>query len=212
MVPDGGVIGLGTGHAAAAFLRALSERVRSGLRIRGVPTSEASSKLATELGIPTIGPDSVETLDLDVDGADEVDPDCNLIKGHGGALLREKVVAAMSKRVVILVGTEKLVPVLGSHGMLPVEVVPFAVPFCQRQLTRLGCAPYLRLHDNRPFVSDNGNHILDCHVPPIDRPRELDEAIRAIPGVAGTGFFIGMADTVLIQNGDTVEVRTRGRR
>jgi ribose 5-phosphate isomerase A len=212
LVPDGAVVGLGTGHAASAFIHALGERVRAGLKIRGVPTSVASAELATQLGIPLVSLANVEAIDVDVDGADEVDPHCNLIKGLGGALVREKIVAASSRKVVILVGPEKLVPVLGSHGTLPVEVTPFGVPLCRRRLAVLGCTPHLRLAGQAPFVSDNGNHILDCHVPPINRPNELDEAIRAIPGVAGTGFFLGMADTVLIQNGPAVEVRTCTRR
>jgi ribose 5-phosphate isomerase A len=207
LIPDGGVIGLGTGRAATAFLHALGERVRAGLRVRGLPTSQASADLARQLGIPLTTFEEVDTLDVDVDGADEVDPRGNLIKGYGGALVREKIVAAASRRLVILVGPEKLVPVLGSRGNLPVEVVPFGLAPCRVRLTALGCVPQLRRHEDKPFVTDNGNYILDCRVAPLPRPEEWEQALRAIPGVVGTGLFLGMAPTVLIQKGDAVEVQ-----
>jgi ribose 5-phosphate isomerase A len=208
-VPDGGVVGLGTGHAAAAFIHALGERVRNGLRVRGVPTSRASDVLARRLGIPLATLDEVDAVDVDVDGADEVDPQCDLIKGYGSALVREKIVAASARRLVILVGPEKLVPVLGSHGKLPVEVVPFGLALCRRELSELGCAPELRTQDGKPLVTDNGNFILDCRVETLTRPRKLERAIRTIPGVVGTGLFLGMAHTVLIQHGSEIEVRHR---
>src|SRR5207244_6077484 len=147
LVPDGAVVGLGTGHAAAAFLQALAERVRAGLRVRGIPTSRESENLAQQLGIPLTTLGEVEAIDLAVDGADEVDPHGDLIKGYGGALVREKIVVASSRRLVILVGPDKLVPVLGSHGKLPVEVVAFGWPLCQRRLATLGCSAQLRTHD-----------------------------------------------------------------
>lgn len=210
LISDGSVVGLGTGHAATAFIHALGERVRAGLRVRGIPTSQVSADLAGRLGIPLTTFEEVESIDVDVDGADEVDPRCDLIKGYGGALLREKIVAAASRRLVILVGEEKLVPALGSHGKLPVEVVPFGLAPCRRRLEALGCTPELRVHDGKPFVTDNGNYTLDCRVAPLDRPAELERAIRDVPGVVGTGLFLGMADTVLIQRGGTVEVQQRG--
>jgi ribose 5-phosphate isomerase A len=183
--------------------------VRAGLRVRGVPTSEASAELARRLGIPLVSLDDVEQIDIDIDGADEVDPECNLIKGLGGALLRERIVAAASRQVVILVGAEKVVPTLGSHGKLPVETVPFGTEFCRRKLAALGCSPLLRTVGGKVFITDNGNHILDCHVQPIERPAALDEAIRNIPGVVTTGLFLKMAHTVLIQHSETLEVRKR---
>jgi ribose 5-phosphate isomerase A len=207
LIPDGGTIGLGTGHAATAFIHALGERVRAGLRVRGLPTSQASADLARQLGIPLVTFEEVDALDVDVDGADEVDPRGNLIKGYGGALVREKIVAAAARRLVILVGPEKLVPVLGSRGTLPVEVVPFGLSPCRRRLAALGCVPQLRRHEDRPFVTDNGNYILDCGISPLERPAEWEQALRAVPGVVGTGLFLDMAPTVLIQNGDAVEVR-----
>jgi ribose 5-phosphate isomerase A len=207
LVRDGSVIGLGTGHAAAAFLHVLGEHVRAGLRVRGVPTSQASADLAGQLGIPLTTFEEFESLDIDVDGADEVDPNCNLIKGLGGALVREKIVASAARQLVILVGPEKLVPVLGSHGILPVEVVPFALPVCRRRLEKLGFPGKPRMHGGALFVSDNGNYILDCAIPPLERPVEVEQTLRAIPGVVDTGLFLGMANTVLIQEGDKVQVR-----
>jgi ribose 5-phosphate isomerase A len=210
-VPAASVVGLGTGHAATDFIHALGQRVRSGFRVRGVPTSQASADLARQLGIPLVEFDAVEAIDVDVDGADEVDPQCNLIKGYGGALVREKIVAAASRKLVILVGPEKLVSVLGSRGKLPVEVVPFAVPLARRRLSALGCDPRMRIdeHNGQPHLTDNGNHILDCQIAPLPKPAELELAIREIPGVVGTGLFLDMADVVLIQHESSVEVRQR---
>jgi ribose 5-phosphate isomerase A len=197
---DGDSIGLGTGRAATLFVKALGPLVQDGLKIRGVPTSDATAGLARELGIPLVTLEEVGELDITFDGADEVAPDLNLIKGYGGALVREKIVAASSKRLIILVGPEKEVKVLGEHGKLPVEVVPFALTLARRKLDALGCPPTLRLGpDGKPYVTDNGNPILDCRVAPIADPAALEQAILAIPGVVGTGLFIGMAETVLIQ-------------
>lgn len=210
LIPDGAVVGLGTGHAATAFIHALAELVRAGFRVTGVPTSEESGRLARQLGVPLATLDDVPFVDVDVDGADEVDPAGNLIKGYGGALVREKVVAAASRRLVILVGREKQVPVLGSRGTLPVEVIPFAVGPVSRQLVALGCPARVRTHGGTRFVSDNGNVILDCSVRPLGNATELDVAIRTIPGVVGTGLFLGMNPTVLVLE-PTGEVTDRSR-
>ncbi len=137
-------------------------------------------------------------LALTVDGADEVDPHLDLIKGYGRALVREKIVASASRRLVILVGPGKEVPVLGSRGKLPIEVVPFAVPLCHERLKKLGCTAVLYEENGAAFVTDNGNHILDCAVAPILHPEQFEAHLRAIPGVVGTGLFLGMADTVLV--------------
>src|SRR5262249_42862101 len=137
-------------------------------------------------------------LDLTVDGADEVDPNLDLIKGYGRALVREKIVAASSRRLVILVGEEKLVPRLGTRGKLPVEVIPFAMPLCERRLRQLGCHPIPFMKGQELCLTDNGNAIFDCQVDPILDPWALESDIRAIPGVLGTGLFLGMADMVLI--------------
>jgi ribose 5-phosphate isomerase A len=208
-IPKQGTIGLGSGRAATAFVRVLGERVRAGLAVRAVPTSQATAALASELGIPLTSLDAVEQLDVTVDGADEVDPQLNLIKGLGGALVREKIVAAASRRLVILVGAEKLVPVLGARGTLPVEVIPFGLAYCRRRLAAIGLESQPRLARGRLFVSDNGNAILDCCVGALADPGRLDELIRAVPGVVGTGLFLGMAHTVLVQEGETVQVRQR---
>jgi ribose 5-phosphate isomerase A len=210
LVQDGMVVGLGSGRAATAFITALGERVQAGLQVRGVPTSQATADLAGTLGIPLVGLDQVEQIDLTVDGADEVDPQLNLIKGYGRALVREKIVAAASRRLVILVGADKLVPKLGSRGKLPVEVLPFARPFCSRKLREFGCDPVPYEIDGRLYLTDNGNHILDCRIGPIDAPRVLEEAVRAIPGVVGTGLFLDMADTVCVQDGTKVQFLRRG--
>lgn len=196
------VIGLGTGRAATAFVHALAGRIRQGLDVRGVPTSRATADLAAGLGIPLATLADAEQLDLTCDGADEVDPALNLIKGYGGAMVREKIVAAASRELVILVGDEKLVPVLGSRGRLPVEVLPFAEPFCRRQLAALGLRPDLRERDGRPVVTDEANYILDCGTGPISDPLGLEAAIRSIPGVVGTGLFPGMASRVLVGTAD----------
>lgn len=211
LVEDGCVVGLGTGRAAADFIRALADRVRSGLRVRGVPTSKASADLAVNLGIPVVDLHEVEGIDITVDGADEVDPDLNLIKGYGGALVREKIVAAASKQVVILVGSEKVVPVLGTRGTLPVEVIPFALSFCQRQLQKLAIDSTPRESQGGLFTTDNANYILDCRVKEIGDPMKLECSLRSIPGIVDTGLFLGMADTVMIQDSDTVTVRRRNR-
>jgi ribose 5-phosphate isomerase A len=216
LVTDGSLIGLGSGRAAQAFVKALGERVRSGrLRVRGVPTSEETKKLAQQERIPLVSLAQSGILDATVDGADEVDPNLDLIKGYGRALVREKIVAASSRRLIILVGDEKLVPRLGSRGKLPVEVTPFALPLCERRLHELRCQPVPYVHEGSLFVTDNGNHILDCRIDPIGDATRLEKDIRAIPGVVGTGLFLGMADAVLV--GDRrdfrlIEERQRGNR
>jgi ribose 5-phosphate isomerase A len=181
--------------------------VQAGLHVRGIATSAASAELARQVQIPLVELEQVEAIDVTCDGADEVDPQGNLIKGYGGALVREKIVAAASQKLVILVGPEKLVPVLGSRGKLPVEVVPFGLPATARHLAALGLAPSQRIVDGKPFQTDNGNAILDCGTGPIDQPAELEASILAVPGVVGTGLFLGMADVVLIERGPQVEAR-----
>ena len=184
-VGDDTVIGLGAGRAATAFVQALGARVRAGLRVRAVPASQETAALARDLGIPVAGLGE-SPLEVTIDGADEVAPNLDLIKGYGGALVRERVVAAAARRQVILVGEDKLVDVLGRRGRLPVEVVPFALPLCRRRLEDLGCRPRLRMFRDRPFVTDNGNVILDCAVDPIPDPPALERSLRAVPGVLDT--------------------------
>jgi ribose 5-phosphate isomerase A len=209
-VEDGQTLGLGTGRAAAAFVRALGEAVAGGLKVVGVPTSIATAELAGELGIPLATLEAVGQLDITFDGADEVDPKLDVIKGYGGALVREKIVAASSDRLVILVGAEKLVSTLGGRGKLPVEVLPFGEALAARRLSALACEPVLRMTDaGAPYITDNGNRILDCKIESIPKPAALEAEILAIPGVLGTGLFVDMADSVIVQDGDQVEVKHR---
>ena len=205
-VADNSSIGLGSGRAARAFVKALGERVREGgLRVQGVPTSEETATLARQEGIPLLTLAEAGLLDLTVDGADEVDPNLDLIKGYGRAFVREKIVAASTRRLIIVVGDEKLVPQLGTRGRLPVEVMPFALSLCQRRLSELGYRPVPYLDGGGLFVTDNGNHILDCQITPIQDTVRMETEIHAIPGVVGTGLFLAMADTVLV--GDRKDFR-----
>jgi ribose 5-phosphate isomerase A len=207
LVRDGMHVGLGTGHAATVFLDLLADRIRSGLRVVGVPTSEAIAARARSLGIPlgTLDDDEGQ-LALTIDGADEVAPDLDLVKGFGGALVRERIVAAASRRQVILVGHDKLVDRLGTRGRIPIEVVPFACGLVMRRVLALGLDPIVRLADGRRFVSDNGNLTIDCGLATAladaRSARVLDSDLRTIPGVIDTGLFLGTAERVLIGHSD----------
>jgi len=199
-VKAGQTVGLGTGHAASAFIRALGQHR---IKVRGVPTSNASAELARSLGIEVVELDGKARIDVDVDGADEVDSRLNLVKGWGGAMVREKVVACASRKVVILVGAEKLVTRLGQRGRLPVEVVPFAVHYAMRRIRELGLKPSMRMTpQGREFMSDNGNLVVDCSLRAIGAPARLENELLAIPGVVGTGLFVGIASIVLIADRD----------
>src|SRR5687768_2312115 len=204
-------VGLGTGSTVHFTLERLAERVREGLKIACVPTSVDTEGKARALGLELVELAGVETLDLTIDGADEIDGAFDMIKGGGGALLREKVLASISRRVVTIVGAEKVVARLGTFP-LPVEVVPFALEVIQRALVRRGARPKLRLgRDGAAYLTDNGNQILDCHFPGgiADAPaleRELDQ----IPGIVETGLFIGLSHVVVIGHADgRAEVRER---
>jgi ribose 5-phosphate isomerase A len=213
LVPNDSRIGLGSGRAAQAFVKSLGERLRSGrLRVHGVPTSEETATLARQEAIPLLTLAEAGILDLTVDGADEVDLNLDLIKGYGRALVREKIVAASSRRLVILVGEEKLVPQLGTRGKLPVEVTPFALSLCERRLGELGCRPVTYYRGDGLFMTDNGNHILDCQIDPIPDAPRLERDIKAIPGVVGTGLFLGMADTVLVGDRNDFQLIEEKRR
>ncbi|MBJ21024.1 MAG: ribose-5-phosphate isomerase [Deltaproteobacteria bacterium] len=207
-VRDGMKIGLGTGRAASAFVEALGARVAEGLQVTGVPTSEATAALAGGLGIPLARLEEVASLDITFDGADEVDDRLDVIKGYGAAMVREKVVAASSDQLIILIGPEKLVRQLGQGGRLPIEVLPFGVSLVRSELAKLGLDADLRVDGrSQTLITDNGNWILDAKLdPPLDA-RALESAIVALPGVLGTGFFLGMADAVLIGSGTDVEIR-----
>jgi len=208
-VKPGQTLGFGTGRAASAFIRALGA---NGVEVRGVPTSDVSAALARSLGIPLVDLRDAERIDVDFDGADEVDGQLNMIKGRGGAMVREKVVAAASRRRIFLVGEEKRVSRLGAHGNLPVEVVPFAVAFSARRISELGLKPTIRISEaGEHFVSDNGNLVLDCAVKAIRSPARLERELLSIPGVVGTGLFVGLADIVLVaaQSGKITTLRRR---
>jgi len=194
-VKPGHTVGLGTGRAASAFIRALGA---SAIPVRGVPTSRASEELGRSVGIPIVTLADGGRIDTDFDGADAVDPQLNLFKGYGGALVREKIVAAASRRFIVLVGEEKLVRRLEHRGSLPVEVLPFGVPLAMAKIRALRLRPQIRQNGGKPFVTDNGNWILDCAVKRIADPARLDQNLLDIPGVVGTGLFIGMADLVLV--------------
>jgi ribose 5-phosphate isomerase A len=194
-VRAGQTIGLGTGRAASAFIRAVGA---SGIAVRGVPTSKASGELGRSVGIEIVSLGDAGRLASDFDGADEVDPRLNLVKGYGGALVREKIVAASSQKFYVLVGEEKLVTKLGTRGSLPVEVVPFAVPLAFKKIAELGLKPHVRPSNGGDYITDNGNLIPDCGVNDIHNPARLDRELLAVPGVVGTGLFVGMTDTVLV--------------
>jgi ribose 5-phosphate isomerase A len=202
LVHDGARVGLGSGRAAAAFVCRLGVLVRQGLRVTGVPTSAATAALARELGIELAELDGDRELDLTVDGADEVTPTLDLLKGRGGALVRERIVAAASRRQIIVVGPEKLVGALGESGPLPIEVIPFAVGPVRRRLGALGLELVLRRRDGEPVVSDNGNWTIDCTVAAaLGDPaaaRRLERELRAVPGVVDTGLFLGTAERVIV--------------
>jgi ribose 5-phosphate isomerase A len=215
LLPADVCIGLGSGRAAWAFVRELGARMREGgVRPKAVPSSEMTAGLARQEGIPLLSLNDVEALDLMVDGADEVDPRLDLIKGYGRALVREKIVAASSNQLVILVGEEKLVPRLGTRGRLPVEVTPFALPLCLKRLARLGLAAEPCWQEGQLFVSENGNNIVDCKIAPIADAKALERQILEIPGVVGTGLFLEMAQTVLVgdrQSFQLIEEKTRAK-
>ena len=208
LINDGARIGLGSGRAASAFIRQLGARIREGLRVSAVPTSRAAADQARLAGIPLIALGTGGLLDLTVDGADEVAPNLDLVKGWGGALVHERIVAAASARQVILVGAEKLVQVIGERGRVPVEVVPLAEWLAVRELEALRLAAVRRPEVNgpRPFITENGNIILDCVLPePLPDPvaaRDLHRRLRAIAGVVDTGLFLGTASEVLVGHPD----------
>ena len=203
-VRDGNIVGLGTGSTAYFAVVALGERVKAGLKLVGIPTSIATEDLARQLGIPLTTLDEHPEIDITIDGADEIDPRLNLIKGGGGALLREKVVASVSKKMVVVGDSSKAVSALGKFP-LPVEIIPFARPVVERKLASLGAAAKLRLKpDGQPFITDNGNHVLDASFGRIDDPPSVARALSETPGVVEHGLFIGIAKLALIGKGTSV--------
>lgn len=202
-VEQGMTIGLGTGSTVYWLLQELGKRVQGGLHFRAVPTSRQTQTLATELGIPLADLNNVDSLALTLDGADEIAPGLQLIKGGGGALLQEKIVAAASKQLIIIADENKVVNTLGKFP-LPVEVIPFGWKQVQKKITQqLGCQLVeLREKNGGTFVSDHGHYILDCHFSQIADPAELNEALHLIPGVVETGLFVSMADIAVVGYAD----------
>jgi len=205
LVRDGDIVGLGTGSTAYFAVVALGERVKAGLKIIGIPTSVHTADLARAVGIPLTTLDEHPEIDITIDGADEVDPKLNLIKGGGGALTREKVIATASKKMVVVADSGKVVAVLGKFP-LPVEVIPFARTVVERKIVALGASPKLRMKpDGSPFLTDNGNQILDCSFGKIDDPPALARELSGTPGVVEHGLFIGLAKLVVVGRGASVE-------
>ena len=209
LVQDGMLIGLGTGSTAFVLLEALAARTRQGLHFTGIPTSEATAAHARQLGIPLASLDDGLRPDMTIDGADEVDPRLDLIKGFGGALLREKIVATAAAQLVIIVDESKIVERLGSRNTVPVEVVTFGWVPTAVALRALGGTVERRMAGDRPFLTDSGNYLLDCHFGPIDRPAALGAQIKALTGVVDHGLFLGMAGTVIVGHPNDIETRTR---
>ncbi len=207
-VKDGQIVGLGTGSTAEFFIKLLAEQVKNGLRIRGIPTSVKSGELAASLGISLTTLDECQEIDVTVDGADEVDPQLRLIKGGGGAMLREKIVASATKQLVIVADASKQVPVLGKFP-LPVEVIGFAQALIKKRIEALGASVSVRVGaDGQPFVTDENHHILDCRFGEIRDADGLAQELNSMPGVVEHGLFIGMAKVALFaRGGEIVEVR-----
>ena len=200
-IKDGMIVGLGTGSTAYWAIMKIGEMVKNGLKITGVPTSKATEKLALTLNIPLLDIAEVTRIDLTIDGADEFDGYKNLIKGGGGALLREKIVASVSDFYIIISDGAKRCDILGDYAV-PVEVTPFALNISTNQLEKLGCKPKLRLVDGAPFVTDNQNFIVDCKFEKIENPLELSAKMNAIPGVVENGLFVNMANLIITEDGN----------
>ncbi|MCM3729527.1 ribose-5-phosphate isomerase RpiA [Neobacillus cucumis] len=195
-VKDGMVVGLGTGSTVFYTITKLGQLVQQGLSIKGVPTSEQTKQLAIELGIPIVSFAEIEHIDVAIDGADEVDPELNLIKGGGGALLREKIIAAAAKTFIVVADSDKNVDTLGTFP-LPIEVVPFGYEMTVKHIRELGGNPNLRQKDGIPYLTDNSNYIIDSSFKEITHPKELEKNLNLKPGVVDNGLFVGMADIVI---------------
>ncbi|MCK0096268.1 ribose-5-phosphate isomerase RpiA [Yoonia sp. F2084L] len=214
-VTSGMKVGLGTGSTAAWLVQCLGEMVREeGLKIKGVPTSNRTAKLARDVGIDVIALDEAKWLDITIDGTDEYDDELTLIKGGGGAHLREKIVATASDRMIVIADASKKVDTLGAFP-LPLEVVPFGLPITQNLIAEtltgmdvLGNEVVQRMQGDEPFVTDEGNFILDLHLKRIGNPRQLSLVINQIPGVVENGLFIDICDVVIVGHADgTVTTR-----
>lgn len=205
-IEDGMAVGLGSGSTARLFVKKLGKRVRKGLKIRAIPTSRKTSMLAEREGIPLTDFSQINRLDVSVDGADEVDPQLNLIKGGGGALLREKIVAAATDCFIIVIDSRKIVTTLGAFP-LPVEVVAFGWQNVANAISKMGAEVKIRLRpDGKPFLTNQGNYILDCDFNQIPDPVELGEQLRSLIGVVEHGLFVGLTDVVVVGKDETAEI------
>ncbi len=209
-VEDGMVVGLGSGSTANIAIKLIGERIKEeGMEIIGIPTSVASDLLGRAVGIKIGELDDHRQVDMTIDGADEVDGELNLVKGLGGALVREKMVAASTRVEMIVVDGSKLVDHLCQKCPLPVEIVKFSSKTTMRRLAALGCEPVVRTTDGKPFVTDNGNIIADCRFDRIDDPRSMEATINLIPGVVDNGLFVGLASKVIVGSEDGVRILER---
>ena len=208
-VKDGMIVGLGTGSTTEFAVKKLGERVRDGLAIRGIPTSDVTKVQAEEEGVPLIDFSETMYIDLTIDGADEIDVNLNMIKGGGAALLREKIVASASKEEIIIVSHEKFVKQLGSFP-LPVEVIPFGWQVIFNQLETLGGSPDLRLKQGQPLLTDQGNYIIDCRFRQIIDAAQLEQRLNMIPGVVENGLFTGLCTCMIMAEGEKIVVKERG--
>ncbi len=197
-IEEGMIVGLGTGSTVDFAIKKLGELVKKGLKIKAIPTSLKTKRLATELNIPLIDLDADTVIDVTIDGADEVDSNLNLIKGGGGALTREKIIAYHSKKVIIIVDETKIVKGLGCDSFLPVEVTKYGWQATKKILEGMGCTGELRTITDEPYITDNQNYIIDCDFGKITEPENLEREINNIPGVLENGLFIGLADEVIV--------------
>jgi ribose 5-phosphate isomerase A len=204
-IQDGMTIGLGSGSTVYWTIKKLAELIQQGMNIKGIPSSKRTEGWANEFGIPLTDFSQIQTLDLAVDGADEVDQHFNLIKGGGGSLLREKLVDASSSMLIIVVDDSKMVLELGKYP-LPVEVVPFGWEVTAQRISSLGCVPTLRRGNNEIYISNNGNYILDCQFDSVPNPEELHKQLKLLLGVVETGLFVGMTDKVIVGEADGVTI------
>ena len=210
-IEDGMIVGLGTGSTVAFLLQKLAERIKKGLNITSVSTSQATTKLASSLGIKITKFSEIDEIDLTIDGADEVDENLNGIKGGGGALLHEKIIASNSKRNVWIVDSTKLVKTLGK-ALLPVEIVKFGYPQLCIKLENIGIKPVLRMKGNTPFVTDENNYIIDLKIDNIVNPAEFDIKLKKFAGVVETGLFYGVADTLVAGVGKKIKIFNKKKR
>lgn len=208
-VQDGALIGLGTGSTVKYFVLALGEKIKSGFRVQGIPTSQATARLAQELNIPLLPYEGEWELDLSIDGADQVDSQFQLIKGGGGALLREKIVAAAARQFIVIVDEAKCVPVLGMPMPIPVEVIPFGWPNTQRHILGLGWPSQLRKKNHEVVRTDEGNVILDVEVDHIEDAGAVEAQLNGIPGVVENGLFVNRTSIVIVGGTGGIQIKDR---